>query len=329
VSTGRDPGSHKNWQKGLEWRNTIDRSSVCEGSLGTVLEMITRGVRRLRVIAQSFIRVVMDAVRRFGSHECAARSAALAYHLLFSLFPLLLFLVFIGSQFLKDASVEEFLFPYLETAMPAIADSVEHVVLQTLQAQGSIGIIGGLLLIWSASGVFSVLTGALNTIWEAPARPYWRRRLIGVLAVVLAGALFLSSIPLSTLTSWVRSQSNGSVNLWLGVLLDVVVLTLLFWALYRILPNTRVDPSTSFFGAGVAAVGWKIAQVGMVSYLASGLTNYGLIYGSLASVVVLMIWSYLSGTILLYGAALAVTLELERQKVGERQEEKEKQGLVP
>jgi len=274
--------------------------------------MARRITARIQKSLKQFSGIVVEAVERYSRHECAARAAALAYHLLFSLFPLLLFLVFFGSQFLEDASVEEFLFPYLETAMPAIADSVKRVVLQTLQARGSVGVIGGLLLLWSASGVFSVLTAALNTIWEAPARPYWRRRMIGVLAVILAGVLFLSSIPLSTLTSWARSQSNGSVQHYLGLLLDVVVLALLFWALYRILPNKHVDPNASLFGAGVAAVAWKIAQIGMVSYLSLGLTNYGLIYGSLASVVVLMIWSYLSGTILLYGAALAVTLEEER-----------------
>ena len=255
-----------------------------------------------------------DTVHMFSRHECAARAAALAYHLLFSLFPLLLFLVFLGGQFLQGANVKEVLFPYLETAMPAIAGNVERIVEQTLEARDSIGVIGGLLLLWSASGVFSVLTAALNSIWEAPARPYWRRRMISVLAVILVGILFLATIPLSTLTSWVRGQSNGGVNHFLGLLLDIVVLTLLFWAMYRILPNKRVDPRTSLIGAGVAAGGWKLAQVGMVGYLSSGLTNYGLVYGSLASVVVLMIWSYLSGTILLYGASLAVVLESDAYK---------------
>jgi len=265
---------------------------------------------------------IKEAVRLYGRHECAARSGALAYHLLFSLFPLLLFLVFLSGQFLKDARVEDVLFPYLETAMPAIADSVERVVEQTLVARGSIGIIGGVLLLWSASGVFSVLTGALNTIWEAPARPYWRRRLIGLLAVILVGVLFLATIPLSALTSWARSQSNGNVQHFLGILLDVSVLIMLFWAMYRILPNTRVDPGTSLIGAAVAAVLWKGAQVGMVQYLSSGLTNYGLVYGSLASVVVLMLWSYLTGTILLYGATLAVALDARLKEDAAAKQEK-------
>ncbi|MBN2555092.1 MAG: YihY/virulence factor BrkB family protein [Anaerolineales bacterium] len=261
--------------------------------------------------------VITKTVHMFSQHECSARAAALAYHLLFSLFPLLLFLVFLGGQFLQGANVKEALFPYLETVMPAIAANVERIVEQTLEARGSIGIVGGLLLLWSASGVFSVLTAALNTVWEAPARPYWRRRMISVLAVILAGILFVATIPLSTLTSWVRGQSNGSVNHLLGVIIDILVLTMLFWAMYRILPNKRVDPRTSLVGAGVAACVWKLAQVGMVRYLSSGLTNYGLVYGSLASVVVLMIWSFLSGTILLYGASLAVVLEREAQKEDE------------
>ena len=99
---------------------------------------------KLSSILSDIAAAFTDTVHKFSRHECAARAAALAYHLLFSLFPLLLFLVFLGGQFLQGANVKEVLFPYLETAMPAIAGNVERIVEQTLEARDSIGVIGGL-----------------------------------------------------------------------------------------------------------------------------------------------------------------------------------------
>lgn len=252
-----------------------------------------------------------SAVNRAGEDEIAVRSAALAYYGILSLFPLLLFLVFFGSQFLESADARSALNDALDGLIPAASEIVRQAVDQSVAARGSIGLIAGIGLLWSASTLFNALTTSLNVIWDASPRPFWRRRAIAALSVLTIGLLFLLSITFSALAAVpIPGQLTGLLG-WINFSVGLVASVLLFWLVYHGVPNKTVNPRGTLSGAILAAILWQIAKSVFALYISSGITNYGAIYGSLASVIALILWAYISALILFLGAEFGAALQRE------------------
>ena len=260
---------------------------------------------------QRALKVTQATLEGIEEYEIAARAAALAYYGLLSLFPMLLFLVFLGSQFLESEEARAALFKSLEEILPTAAETVQQVVDQTLAMRGSIGLIGGIGLLWSASTLFNALTKSLNVIWSAPPRPFWRRRMVAAVSVLSIGLLFIVSVTFSALTVVPSAEDGTVISQWVNFTVGLVVTILLFWLVYQLIPNTPENLKAALGGGILAAVLWQGAKAIFVVYLASGLTNYGAVYGSLASVIALILWAYISALILFVGAVFAAALGKE------------------
>ncbi|MCZ6529077.1 MAG: YihY/virulence factor BrkB family protein [Chloroflexi bacterium] len=255
--------------------------------------------------------VVRETVDGMEEYEVAVRAAALAYYGLFSLFPLLLFLVFIASALLQvgdaGAQLEELLARFIP--VPEVLELVEGVIDQTVARRSSIGIISALALLWTASTLFANLEASLNVIWGAPRRVVYRRRLLGVGAVLVLGLLFLLAILLSTLqavplvTDFIPFMDE--LDFGISLLLSV----LFFWLIYRWLPNAHVEPIPSLAGAALAGLVWQASQFLFRLYLTSGLSNLGAVYGTLASLIGLVLWVFLTGMILFVGGIFSAVLQ--------------------
>ena len=255
--------------------------------------------------------VVKETADRMEEYEVPVRAAALAYYGLFSLFPLLLFLVFIGSELLQigdaGAQLEELLVRLIP--VPAVLELVEGVIDQTVARRSSIGLISALALLWTASTLFANLEASLNVIWSAPRRVVYRRRLLGVAAVLVLGLLFLLAILLSTLqavplvTDFIPFLDE--LDFGISLLLSV----LFFWLIYRWLPNAHVEPVPSLAGAALAGLVWQASQFLFRLYLTSGLSNLGAVYGTLASLIGLILWAFMTGMILFIGGIFSAVLQ--------------------
>ena len=254
------------------------------------------------------MRVFQQTVEGIEKFEIAARAAAIAYYGILSLFPMLLFMIYLGSQFLESEEARIALNKSLIQVLPAAAETVQDIVNQTVAIRGSIGLIGGIGLLWSASTLFNALTKSLNMIWGAPPRPFWRRRIIAAVSVLSIGLLFVVSVTLSALAV-IPSAGDGTViSQWLNFTVGLITTIVLFWLVYHLIPNTPEDSRATLGGGILAAILWQAAKTIFAVYLASGLTNYGAIYGSLASVIALILWAYISALILFIGAVFAAAL---------------------
>ena len=193
--------------------------------------------------------------------------------------------------------------------MPEVLELVEGVIDQTVARRSSIGIISALALLWTASTLFANLEASLNVIWGAPRRVVYRRRLLGVAAVLVLGLLFLLAILLSTLqavplvTDFVPFLDE--LDFGISLLLSV----LFFWLIYRWLPNAHIEPVPSLAGAALAGLVWQASQFLFRLYLTSGLSNLGAVYGTLASLIGLVLWVFLTGMILFVGAVFSAVLQ--------------------
>jgi membrane protein len=157
---------------------------------------------------------------------------------------------------------------------------------------------------------------AINTAWEVERpRAAWKERAIAVGMVVSVVLLFFLSVASTALFEvWGRlpdlliggaPASMGLVPRLLAAIVPYVFTAALFWILYRVLPHAQVSWSDVLPAALLASLVWEVAKHGFAFYVAE-FAVYSLVYGSLAAVVVFLLWSYLSGVIILLGAELSV-----------------------
>jgi len=270
--------------------------------------------------------IVQDAFNRFGQANAAHVAAALAYYTVFSLFPLLLAMIAAGSFFLDGELVQSQVVRSVSQVIPVSEQVIESNVEQVLERRGTVGVVGILGLLWSGTGVFTVLVGHINRAWkEAEARGFVEQRLLG-LGIGLIGMLaaLLSLSLLSTPLLNVLPRLNDVLGrdfpildtlLWTLMASGVPALVafIVFLNLYRWVPKTTVGWAEAAWGAGFVTLAWEAAKRGFAWYVSSDLVQYRLVYGSLGAVVALLLWIYLSSWLLLFGAHLSAAIARSRR----------------
>jgi len=275
-------------------------------------------LRRLPAWGRRPANLLIHAVRAFGEDECGLRAAALAYHSLLSFFPLLLFLLFIGSRAIQSEVGQAAMVGYVQRALPELAGPTAELIRQTVGASASFGLIGAVGLLWSASVIFSVLATTFNVIWEAPPRPVWRGRLVGLVAVLSLAGLFLVSLVLRTLAVIDLPEIGLIGDRGWNLLTDLGLTIALCWLLYFWLPYRPINWRHALLAAVIAGLLWQLAKWGFGLYLEAGLSILGAVYGSLGSVIVLVLWVYASSLILFLGAELGASLAADGGRDGDR-----------
>lgn len=274
---------------------------------------------RANDLSDGSIEILRSAVRRFNDARAPEAAASMAYYAVFSLFPLLLFLVAAGSFILEGEQAYRLVVGFFTQVFPTSQDLIEENIQRVLELRGPVGIVGLVSLLWSATGVFTTLAHNIDRAWlEAEARNFLERRLVALGMVgTLAGLSALSLLSTTVVNLLPRLQvplwgglSVYETSLWVvfSNLVPWLFTFLTFLGLYRWVPNTEVTWSEAFWGALVAALAWEAATRAFAWYLRSGLVRYELVYGSLGTIVALMFWIYLSGWIALFGAHLSAAV---------------------
>jgi len=259
--------------------------------------------------------ILRDAFESYGEARAAEAAAGMAYYALFSLFPLLLALISAASFFLQSEQISERVVALIAQAIPVSRQLIQRNVEQVLRQRGTVGIVGLIGLLWSASGVFAILVRNIGRVWdETDSRSVVKQRLIALSMVGTLGALLLLSILSTAVLSYLpllEVPLLGGVSIyrtpfWTAIsnFVPWLLIFLLFFFLYRWVPQTDVPLAAALGGALVAAVAWEIASAAFTWLLGSDAIQYELVYGSLGAVVALLFWIYLISSITLFGAHL-------------------------
>ena len=264
--------------------------------------------------------IFKSAFENFAQARGSQAAASMAYYAFFSLFPLLLVFVSIGSYFLESEQVYQQALGLVKEAIPVSQSLIEENLQRMLDARGAVGLVGLVGLIWSASGVFSGLAYNINLAWaKAERRGFFQKRFValammGVLTVLLVVTLIIETA--IRLLSRLRIPLLGEVSLYDSSLWRLssnltpwLLVLLLYLALYRWVPTVKVNWLSALWSAVVSATAWKVATSVFARYLESGLGRYEVIYGSLGAVVALMFLIYIISWITLYGAHLNVAVQ--------------------
>lgn len=241
-------------------------------------------------------------------------AASLAYYTVFSLAPLLIIVIAVLS-FFGQGDAQSQIVQQLQGALGEdAAGLIRTMIEQRAERGGNVlaTVIGVAILLVGATGVFSQLQTALNTIWDVRPDPesggLWRIvrvRLLSLGMILTMGFLLLVSLVLSTALSAIASSLDGllpgSDLLWVALnwLLSLGIITLLFALLFQYLPDAKIPWRTVWVGALVTALLFVIGKELLGLYLSRG--SVASAYGAAGSLVVLLLWVFYSAQIVLLG----------------------------
>ena len=260
--------------------------------------------------------VLTSAFAGWSRHHVGAFGAALAYYSVFSLGPLLLFVIAIaGLVFGEDAVRGSLTNEFRDLLGPLGSQAVEAMLKGASNPQaGTVAAVSGVvLLLVAALAVVVQLKEALNTIWEvdvtkeASWMAYARTYLISFAAILGLGFLLAVSLvinaALAAAATWLNVSATEAV-LWelVNFGISLAVLSSLFALLFKYFPDTPVHWREVIPGAIATALLFNIGKMVIAWYV--GRKGLELTYGAAASFVVLLVWVYYSAQILLFGAEL-------------------------
>jgi membrane protein len=264
--------------------------------------------------------------REFGDDQCTDLAAALTYYGVLAIFPAVLALsAILGLVGQSEKSVQT----VLDVISPLVSEdalgTIEPTLLELASSQtaGWALLFGAVLALWSASGYVGAFARAMNRIYEiGEGRPFWKLRPV-MLLITLVAILMVALVLLMLVVSGPLAQSIGdqiglgdqAVQVWniakwpVMVLAVMVIVAILYYAT----PNVQ-QPKFRWVsvGAVVAIVIWMIASAGFAFYVAN-FASYNKTYGSLAGVIIGLLFLWLTNVALLLGAEIDSELERGRQ----------------
>ena len=266
--------------------------------------------------------VLRNAAEGFIDHGDLTLAASIAYYTALSLAPLLvlgLWLVASISPGAQNEFVEQ-----IGVLGGSEARAATQLIVDNASANPSVGslagVVGIVLLILSATAVFSQLQTALNAIWrvdvkagQQPINMVWgwvRRRLlsIGILAAIVF--VLIVSLSVDAVLGMVLRHA-GAVWEAVNQFAALVIFALLFAALFKFLPDARLSWRDTWLGAALTSVLFAVGKYAIGAYTASsGLAGA---YGPAGSLAVLLVWVYYSATIFLFGAEIVQVMLLSRR----------------
>lgn len=251
--------------------------------------------------------------QEWNEDEASLLSAALSYYTAVSIAPLLVLIVVIAGFFLGQDAAQSQLIEQLRAVMGAEGSQFLETVLENADQPtlaSAAGILSFLTLLWGSTNVFAQLQSSLNKIWNVKRKPgggiiaTLRSRLLSFSMVLGIAFMLLVSLVLSTMLTvfvdWGHGLLPGADWVWqvVNFVVSFAVITFLFAAIFKVLPDVKIAWRDVWLGAAVTALLFTIGKYLLGLYLA----NAGSAYGAVGSLVVFLLWVFYSAQILFMGA---------------------------
>ena len=303
---------------------------------------------------RKYLTLFKQTFKEFGQDKAQRLGAALAYYTIFSAAPLLLIAISIAGIAFGEEAAHDQIAAQLRSVMGENTAKIldEMVEAAAKPKTGTIAtIIGILTLFFGASGVFMQLNDALDTIWNVERKKtkgiigFLKNRFLSIAMVLGIGFLLLVTLifdaAISALGNYIdRLFPGGEALLQVAqIIVSFGLVTVLFAAIFRFLPDVRPAWRDVWLGAVFTAVLFVIGKFGLSIYL--GKAAIGSSYGAAGSLVILLFWVYWSAHILFFGAEFTQvyartfgtlrgdTSKKEAEAVAERVEDRPKSPAVP
>ncbi|WP_017381136.1 YihY/virulence factor BrkB family protein [Paenisporosarcina sp. TG-14] len=264
-----------------------------------------------------------ELLARIKYLDVTALGAQLAFFFLLSLFPLLIFMVTLLPYLNLQ---EDQLFSILRTYAP---DEVYKLIYGTVNEvltnrNGGLLSVGILATIWTASNGMNALIKSLNRSYSLEeTRPFLIARSISIIFTLLLITLFVIALVLPVFGEQIGiflfsylGYEQGFLTVWNSIRWTIppVMIFVVFMLLYWIAPNRKLYLKSVIPGAIFATLGWILVSLAF-SFYVSSFANYSATYGSIGGIIVLMMWLYFSGTILMVGGQINAVMQERKEKL--------------
>ena len=276
--------------------------------------------KRFQRIRKNFD-LLWQSLKKFNDDNGFFLSAGIAFNLLINLIPfILLLLALVGTYLYNDQEVLNYIRAYFRDVAPALDPKITSNLMDVIQNRQIVGILGFVGLLWFSTWVFSSLRVALSIVFrKEKSRRMLRGIAVDLLMILLVGILLLVSMILSSVVTFLPDYQGripvaiGPTIQWtLKYLLPFSLTYCMFFLIYKIIPDKGVHFRSALKAALFTGLLWELAKHLFTWYVVH-LAEYSIFYGSLSTLVILILWVYYSSTILIVGAELAYFLEEDLQ----------------
>lgn len=249
-----------------------------------------------------------EIIHDFLTNNIPHMAASISFWGFFSIFPMVLAIVLMTGGILSYDSFIEELGESVPVSQEFLTDSLDGVT-ETWPYTGLVSIVG---LVWASLAVFAATRKGINAAWGITRpRSFFRERFIDFSLMLGAWLVFVISVSITPIIEFSRNTTYvGRFITWetywalMGAGLPLILTLGVFMFLYRFIPNTRVNWRDVWLGGIVSAVSFEVLRHGFVWYIGR-FSIYNLLYGTAATLVVLLAWVYFSAVILLFGAVVS------------------------
>jgi membrane protein len=272
----------------------------------------------------SWVATLKGALKDFMDDKCPMRAAALSYYTAFALPPLLILLTMIAGAVWSPGEVAR----AIETQFagmigPESAGTVRDMIDTSERSSSALGTILGFAgLLFGATGALISLQDALNAVWEVKEDPkaggikhFIMKRLLSLGMILGLGFLLVVSLALSAaLSAFGDAIGKDSIVMQIaGMVVSLAVLTVIFAAIYKYLPDVEIQWRDVWIGALITAVLLELGKMLLGVYL--GTKNPGSAFGAASALAVILVWIYYAAMLVLLGAELTQAVAARRGRV--------------
>jgi membrane protein len=271
-----------------------------------------------QILGIRFIKFIMRVMTEMSQDDGTNMAAGIAYYAFLSIFPLILGLIGLLGLFLPSQTVQTQIFSFIQQNLPGAGSVVEENVRNVIQLRGTLGIIGILGLLWTGSGIISAAGHAINRAWDINKElQFYLKKPRDLGLTIGLGTLFFLSLGSGAIFSFVPVGSipfigEYAVQFVLRIL-SFILAFIIFLILFKVIPNTKTWWRHIWVGAVFTALLFEIGRIAFLFYI-DNFGNYQMVYGTIGSVIALLIWIYYSAIIVILGAEL--TAEYSRLRRG-------------
>lgn len=259
---------------------------------------------------------ICHIINRVGATKVTEAAAAIAYYAILSFFPFILLLIALNSAFIQSVEAQTQILQWANDYLPGSQQIVMANIQHLIKASETVGYVGTIILLWSATLVFAGFAQNINMAWTtAGSRHFLVDRLIGLLTISVV-IIFLIIVLVTTAivdavprlfpgfftTFIVRANRFQHLIVQFMPVLTIFALLILF---YKYIPNCKVLWREAIVASSFSGMAILVTKSAFVWYITRGPNSYSLVYGSLGTVVAFMLWIYLSSCIILIGGHIS------------------------
>ena len=269
-----------------------------------------------KVTLKGLWEVLKKSFKGFSDDRITKMSSSLAYYTIFSMAPLLIIIISMSGLFLGQDAAQGKIYDQLSAFIGSNTASQLQTMIQNASLSGKskfAAIIGVVTLVVGATTVFAQIQDSINFIWGIKPKPkkgwlnFLKNRFLSFSVIIGLAFLLLVSLTLSTIVDTFSAALQAHfphitvvVLYIINTIITLILTTLIFGAIFKVLPDAKIRWKDVLTGAITTAVLFMLAKFGISYYISK--SNVGSTYGAAGSLVILLLWVYFSAMILYFGA---------------------------